>query len=291
MEKGFLSLAHKHVEGMNKAATSYKRSVAYYDVLWDDKQIMHNGNTSCHAGLIITHRNDAKPISVLNSVQNLLCDTSTARVFLEWLFNYSPYNMAFVTKDAEQALKDGIVITDCDVPANRLIGGLVAQRAITEHQHTADIWEGLVEHGVHPSIAFMYAHYFKGTKKEKIGIAPQEWHVAVDGNKLQRCGERYMLNFLQSKAKDQETFKDKGKYTTISDFWQYPENDEAKEYKVVSGIQGFFSELTATKTTANPFRAAEKAVAMSVPFKEGIKAIAKYLSDGYKGATNDTIKA
>ncbi|MDB4302057.1 hypothetical protein N9924_00670 [bacterium] len=138
-----------------------------------------SGNTACHAGLNRDgyHGGGAKDIGNAIAVVSMymtehegggVCDKHKI-MYLDWLLNRSPYQTAFLSKDAEVCVAEGYVVADPTQPSNMMVAGLVAQRRMWEYSYIARTWVSLVEEGCNEDMAYFYAHIISaGVKEEHI---------------------------------------------------------------------------------------------------------------------------
>lgn len=121
----------------------------------------------CHAsmnGNYHQHPDAPDPKALLSQVQKEVVDIAHVRTFYEWLFNFSPFSPAFISRDGEATIKRGVVVVDPNHPSNMVGGALIATRFGTERYQLTNkvagrclIWNRLVDLGVHPSLAFTLA--------------------------------------------------------------------------------------------------------------------------------------
>lgn len=85
-------------------------------------------------------------------------------LYYEWLFNWSPYRDAFITKDATDATQKGVVIVDADVDNRLMVGGAICLRHPFESfsscvaiRPLVGLWSKMVESGYDPNYAFVVA--------------------------------------------------------------------------------------------------------------------------------------
>lgn len=77
--------------------------------------------------------------------------------FLDWLINRSLWAPIFVTKDAEEGLKEGLIL-NADVPANLLLGALQTSRHPWEFPTIIRFFVELVQAGMHEDLAWLFAN-------------------------------------------------------------------------------------------------------------------------------------
>lgn len=262
----------KMVEIAKPDLTPSHLSVAKYGWVWPRKGWKRSGNDACHAGL--RYGNGKGSTHIVNGIMTPYVPDKISLRFLEWLLNYSPYKDVFITKSPKTALRDKIIVASTEFPSNLVAGGLFASRAITEHYaRIAKVWNGFLENGVHPDVAFMYAHKFS---PDPFGISPMDWHVAIDG---QQMPPGNVLNFLKNIRKDGLIYKDTGHYQNIHDTWKSP-NKEGENIKIHAQFEPLIQELARGKNTKNPFD--RGGVAKAIEPGLGYEAFGSLLKQGYK---------
>ena len=265
----------------------YKSAVAWCKYINETDKVVEITNRYCHAGL--TTEVEGKPKAILSSIQKLRVDERIGRTFIEWLTNHSPYQEAFLSKDAKKAFDDGVLVLRTDVPSNLMAGGAFASRAITEYARIAKVWHGLVEAGCHPDVAFMYGHYFTngggayGTDADgSLAISPISGHTAIDGHMVK---DSSVVNFATGNRMDQGIYYKTNRYSQVNVTWNKP-NLEADKLGVFKGISRVLADIGKVKKAknTNPFAIAADVEPIKVPFKTAVKELAAYFNDGYKGA-------
>ena len=113
----------------------------------------------------ITGYEDKKPEAVLIQMQTELNDLSRYHIYYEWLFNYSPWRSAFITKDVSAVMKSRVVVMNVDAPANLMAGACIAVRHPWESycswsgtvRAKMELWLRLVHEGNDPTTSFVFA--------------------------------------------------------------------------------------------------------------------------------------
>lgn len=255
-------------------------------------------NNICHAGL---NHPGAEPKTILHSIQELKCDKEIAHSYLDWLFHISPYKEVFLSQDEKRTMADGIIVARTNVPANLMAGGLIAARMLSEFASIPKVWNAFTKQGLHPDISFIYAHCFAASGKQVISDKEENdkrFNRNMDGDKLSihkfdsvhtainsyGITDKYVTNFHKNIRQDTGLYNKQCYYSSINVTWAGP-NPDVKDNKVSDGIDAFFTSLTqkrGKKSGANPFAGNQPAVVQSVPFDEGIAALADYFKTGYK---------
>lgn len=107
-----------------------------------------------------------------------------ALTFYEWFLNYSPYAEVCVTKDYHDVVENRGLVLDPNAPAQLFGGAAIATRALTEQYDIGLTWNDLVQAGIHPNLAFMYAHNSSGGFGHNLlrKRILHGWHVAIHGD-------------------------------------------------------------------------------------------------------------
>lgn len=86
-------------------------------------------------------------------------------LYYEWLFNFSPFRDAFITKDAAKTIDKGIIVVDTTIDSRIMIGGAISTRHPWENfagyaaqmRPIMRLWKKMVEEGMNPNYAFVLA--------------------------------------------------------------------------------------------------------------------------------------
>lgn len=82
---------------------------------------------------------------------------------VEWCLNDSHFASAFITKDVEEALTEGVVC-DVNTPNNQLFTSLVALRTFSEYKAKARTWCEMVDAGVDKMVAWAASDFMTISK-------------------------------------------------------------------------------------------------------------------------------
>lgn len=176
-------------------------------VIYENGALRVSDNTACHAGLNQQMAGRPKPVAVV-SVCQTDCNKRGARLdaehiamYTDWLLNRSPYNSAFITKDAASCIELGYVATTAEVPSNLMVGGLVAHRYTWEHASLVRTWCELVNAGCNEDTAFLFTHmigssFVGGSPVKEVasfGSTYKSGHTALSVGGMT---EKDLLNFV-----------------------------------------------------------------------------------------------
>lgn len=231
--------------------------VTYIAIIGKDDHITHIDAQACHWGLKEYHGD--KPKYVVHRIQwehnkYRQFDNKVVDKFLKWLTVDSPYAKVFVTKGGKSNRKRGYLAARCNVPDNLLAGGLFAARMLTEHFGSIVwSWWKLVERGVHPNIAFVYAHLVSCQDHENVYVQPWEYHTPLTG----KFDDEYVENFYKGEMYyTGRLYKDSTSYDNVHYTWRScdtycytnPSQDEVVELrnKILSSL--------VVKAEVNPFK-------------------------------------
>ena len=262
-----------------------EEEIAHYGFAGVGGTYIHLHCGYCHAGLKLFdydghwEANDGMvkltkiPKYVVNGILASRLPDEMNSPFLEWLLNYSPYSSVFLTKSPKTAMRDGYYVAYTDTPSNLLAGALIAGRSMNEYTDIVVVWNELVKRGVHPNIAFAWAHLL-GT--EPFSLHTRCSHVAMDGRLI---GDRYVLNFLQNVRVDEPSYRETGTYRNIHNTWLVYRDDIVPN--VTGRAPALMDELTKLNAPKNnPFDLRGKA--KSVEPGVGFDAFSSLLKEGYK---------
>lgn len=133
----------------------------------------------CHAN--VRHQQQAKgaePVAIINFIQrNEFSEEELVRI-VNWMINDSPYAFTFISKNAEESVKNGYVVTRTDLPYTHVLASLTLLRWIWEFKEEARLWLRLVEHGVPQDIAFLASSRMYG-REDSFLIRPTHSHHHV----------------------------------------------------------------------------------------------------------------
>ncbi len=108
----------------------------------------------CHGLLKINNMDKAVcVITRLNYANIGKADLSTEskEAFLNYLFNYSPYHRAFLSKNATKVIKQGYVVCRTDVPGPLLLGACIASRRVWQYDpELIRLWRGALRESYSP---------------------------------------------------------------------------------------------------------------------------------------------
>lgn len=263
-----------------------------------DKKYSNGTSTHCFAGM---HYQGSGITHILNGLHFTPIDKEIVTSYYHWLLNSSPYAPIFISRDAEKVIEEAVEVIDAANPANLIVGGMTASRTASEYPYILVVWDALVKQGVHPNVAFCYAHVFRCKKKDpdSIGIIPAAWnHAAISGD----CNDAYVENFIHAKmASPEGLYSEIGSYGSVQSLW----HSSGGKHKLRAKLASWFDSLPSFGGGSNNPFAPKKSAQLSVDhdiykwerirnivdtkaveFNTGIKLIGEYLREGYKGEFN-----
>lgn len=256
-----------------KSSLSHKSSNAYLGVVLQHKEGKQTlevlGGGPCHGAFSSASLRHKFPNSnsiefLLSSVQKLLVSHEEAVVYFDWLANRSPWKDVFVTKDPEDIIKKGWVVST-DFPDNLVASALIATRFVTESYTPIilgryKVYKDILSLGFNELEAFLFSYLFNRKKTSEnfpLVFAPVTSGHAVLG--VYSPTESYCRNFLLGVAAGahNESFKKRGGYSNeVTDVWKSPKvpNSSAlntwikglrpKDAKAKKNLNIFHKELT-----------------------------------------------
>lgn len=220
-------------------------SRAVYAVVDAKGEVYFGGTRVCHYSL----ENSRCIKEDLVYVVNMVCTGNAGyselqpeqEKFLHWLYGSSPWKDAFITKDPKEAYERGCVLT-ADVPANYLLGALMAGRFVGEHQENLLSWNILVEEGCDPSIAFVMSYGLftsKGSDTIKVDRGYQS-HGVFYSNDVDLF---YLKNFMKNNQTNPlpNFSKHKG-YSKVSSLYKSEKRTETVYNLVNQAVKPFVKE-------------------------------------------------
>ena len=220
------------------------------NILFDNGDIKYVENQACQAGLSLYYE-DRTPILSASKTQKLLCPEDEAKRFCDWLVNRSPYSPAFVTKDAEYCVKEGVV-TQTDVNANIMVAGQVVHRYLWEWPEVVSFWNYLSSfYG--EDFSFLLAHSYK-IRGRKVNEANMGGHMAITTSDIY---DDYCLAFRNRKISedfDDGPYKCVKRYSGFSRIWGKCLGGEHANWKAGSKNYVKSNGFGLKASMENPFR-------------------------------------
>jgi len=132
--------------------------------------------------------------------------------FLDYLINRSPYAMAFITKDANEALERGMEL-NVDAPYEVFGAAAIMTRMLWENYSQLEMWLKLLKEGVSEDMALVGAHIASDGGRLYYYDALGNAHKAMYGSNVSK---ENIENLLQRIPRDARSFKDVGGYGSPS---------------------------------------------------------------------------
>jgi hypothetical protein len=185
-------------------------------------------------------------------------------LYYEWLFNWSPYRDAFITKNATDATKKGVVIVDADINGRIMVGGAICLRHPFETfsscraiRPLVGLWTKMVESGYNPNYAFIVAMGLTQTAEGWVSRGHSFGHASL------RYGDvdypQIHQNFvLDRKIHENTTYKSSRSYSMPSALFSTPLEKGMKKMDFTAWLKTEMN-LAATSGLAkiNPFSSSE----------------------------------
>ena len=176
---------------------------AYFGFLYEDGGMSPIEGGACHASVLNhgRHTKQYEDKSVVAIVSRILRDQQTEFTqsensirFYDWLFNRSPFQQVFLTKDSDACMKEGWCVVDCNNPANMVQAGLIATRNTWEFPSNIDRWASFVDKGVKEDLAFLIVHFLSIFDVNEVALTTRPNGHAVIGSSLSLKGARAFIN-------------------------------------------------------------------------------------------------
>jgi hypothetical protein len=206
--------------------------------------------------------------------------------FVDYIINRSAYSAAFVSKDAEQCLKEQMTISSGDHPSNFMVAGLVALRRLWEYTTVVSVAHSLVQEGVPEDLAFILGHLAQvcedPTEKSML-----TWNACKAGHcsiNPARMDFNAVKNFMDHKVLKPKPLWSSGKdsysgYDAMYSKEDYPAND-IHHYVVHNFPYHLYSGKPAPDMGTNPFTASIKkpaaGEAKAAAYPKAIKIMAEW---------------
>lgn len=201
--------------------------------------------------------------------------------YLDYILNRSPYSDTFITKDAEKALEERLVVSSGDHPGNLVGGAIVSLRLLWEHTYAAQSAYDLVKSGVDEDIAFLIGHTIQVERRITPGSITRwtstlNWHTSIDPNLM---GIQEIKNFKARKlVSPNDTYSKCGVYTGYCAMYGI-------DYNSLHNLILTHFEMDSVDylvKSSNPFTAAVKIQdkdfvgGVSAPYKMAIRSMANW---------------
>jgi hypothetical protein len=249
----------------------------------------------CHAQLTsgdwyIARLESKKLISVFSGIQKNKTDVKDdhpemERTFTEWLLFHSPFKEGLLKDEAASALEHRVLMGDVDKPSNLMGAALMSTRIFNEHPHSLRMWWEFVKRGLHPSIAFAFAHKMyvddKGYVNEYVPSHTGCFNGYLKSNMTTSVTpESYLLNFLRGSYDNLAKPYRESPIGATSSFklWHHKNTDE-KGMPLVSEVSVLLKKAAGTAgPSKNPFgKALARPVGAMPKLEAAMDAILPYL--------------
>lgn len=161
---------------------------AAYAICFADGTALIAENTACHAGLNVYPGHErGKCVAVYDHIskfyeKNIVDEMKPSfRKFFTFLVQRSPIAHAFITKNFEDALKNGVSM-DVSKTGDEVAIGCCSLRFAHEHSGRIDVWDWAIKNGFNMLTAYFLMNVaWKGGDKFNLDV--RNWHNIVDGGK------------------------------------------------------------------------------------------------------------
>ncbi len=215
------------------------------------------GNGPCYGGVMGLKGS----VAIFNKVIQLpRVNEENQAIFYDYLANHSPWADAFISKDTDKVMKDGLMVLQTDMPANYIIGAAIATRFMWETSRMMDRFVLLAKAGVNRDLAYLLALIADGleftNKSVKVVLVRYMTfaHICHDANILYKNDIKNFFNKnIVRPAK--HTFQENGTYDYIDNMWDGEGGKELVDYldKYLNGskqeVSGPFSKALRANTS------------------------------------------
>lgn len=206
------------------------------------------------------------------------------RTFIEWLLFHSPFKDGLLPDTTAGALDNRVLMGNVDKPSNLMGAALMSTRIFNEHPHSLRMWWEFVKRGLHPNIAFVFAHkMYVGTGEYVYESVPS--HTGCFNGYLKSgikdiSPESYLLNFLRGETANlKQPYRESFSYATSSFMlWSHKNKDE-KGVPLVSEVSNLLKKANSSPSISkNPFgKAVAKPAGAAPKLEAAMDAILPYL--------------
>jgi len=196
-------------------------------------------------------------------------------LYLDWLFNRSPYASTFISKNAIRSLNYGFSVSDCATPSNLMAAGLVATRRMWEYPYILRVWVDLTKAGVNENLAYYLAH-LSSCKVDGTGKLawnnPVYGHCSIDSH---RWGADSLKNFINNTPKKlNQLYTEDIHYSGYGGMFSNKDDVRDPLYVWIDANFPYKDEQKGEDN--NPFKAARVAQVNTISYKKGIERMATF---------------
>jgi len=188
-----------------KSFPAHKNAVATIGWISNSGANKYYWDGPCHAYLSNAMITGNELVSVFSGIHPHRAKNEEAeRTFIEWLLFHSPFKDSFLKDTTAEALDHRVLMGNPDQPANYMSAGLMSTRIFNEHPRSLSMWWEFVSRGLHPNIAFAFAHKMYVDDNGRV-VEYVPTHTGCFNGQFQggyydqkgARGEAYLLNFLR----------------------------------------------------------------------------------------------
>lgn len=253
-----------------KQFPAHKNATATMGWISSSGKNAYHWSGACHAQLTYNPIDGKELVSVFSGIHPHK-NKEAERTFIEWLLFHSPFKDSFLKDTTAEALDHRVLMGDPDKPANYMSAGLMATRIFNEHPHVLSTWWEFVSRGLHPSIAFIFAHKMyvsdDGYVRENVPTHTGCFNGHLSGGRGggDNTPEAYALNFLRGITtlllKPYRVSSNSA--TSTFCLWTAP-NKDAKGLDLISKIPTLLKKATGVEVSStNPFAKAKPSYSSS----------------------------
>lgn len=196
-------------------------------------------------------------------------------LYLDWLFNRSPYASTFISKNAVRSLNYGFSVSDCATPSNLMAAGLVATRRMWEYPYILRVWVDLTKAGVNENLAYYLAH-LASCKVEGTGKIswnnPVYGHCSIDSHVW---GVDSVKNFINNAPKKlNPLYTEDIHYSGYGRMFTEKGSERDPLYQWINA--NFLYKDEQKEEDKNPFKAARVVEVSTISYKKGIERMATF---------------
>lgn len=203
--------------------------------------------------------------------------------YLDYILNRSPYADTFITKDAEKALEERLVVSNTEHADSLTGGAIVALRRLWEHVYVARAAYDLVQAGLNEDLAFLLGHCIQAPSNIKPDTtvswsACLNWHTSIDPNAM---GFEAVKKFVDKNFKvTGASYYETGRYRGYSYMYGGNYNQSLHAYVKQQFPYELCKETVTAKSSNNPFLAAKKVGPVgggkTAPYAKAIEVMAEW---------------
>jgi hypothetical protein len=190
-------------------------------------------NDACHAGLMDANRVYTKGslLTIISGFQqqNMEAAEEEQRMFIKYMLEDSPWSKCFLIESVDDVLENHWLL-NVNEPANLMSGAAIATRLISEFPQNFRAWVKMVEVGVDPNKAMLFAQLARYSERGGLYVSTWPGHTPINGSYT----KEYFDNFISKTPKIvMAPYNEVLTYNNISRTWGKEGNVNYHKFKTI----------------------------------------------------------